>query len=717
MAPLKTRWRWLALAAPVAVGLLLLLSPLGRGLCLLSFDLLFLFRSQPEDVGRDNVIILNMDEGSCQELHQDPNKPWDRSVHAQLIRELKARGARVIVFDLLFDNPAPNPASDAQLAEAIRDHGNVVLASKLETTKDQTGLPKIQVLRPTDALATNSVSGIVNWHTESDQIIRRPFVDKDYTNLAWQAAVAFGRAPPNRLKQRWLNCYGPGGTLSQASYYRGSTPGLLPTNYFVGKAVFVGPASIITSKGPASDTHATAFSRWQNGRQTSGVELHATAFLNLIRGGWLQEFSPVTEVLTIVALGLVLGLGAFYAEPWRAALLSFLGVALIAAGVFPLASSFHRWFPWLIVCAGQLPVAFAICLIFHTQKLSLERDVLRRRVALAESLPTLTPTAEDRSSSTSLAGATTPSMEQVHIGISQPTPSPSDASALAPGALPVGGNSPPPIPNHRMLRRIGSGAYGEVWMAEDEIGSYHAVKVVFRNAFDSNTPYEREFRGIQKFTPISRSHPGFVHILHVGRNDPQRYFFYIMELGDDGTAGQRVDPQTYVADTLARRLQLRSRFSVSECARLGLDLAAALDHLHGHGLIHRDIKPSNIIYVNGLPKFADVGLVTTMTSAGKDASIVGTPGYLAPEGVGSASADIFSLGKLLYECCSGRDRMEFPALSGTLIADAALTPGFAALNGIILKACEFDVTKRYKTAAQLHADLSRISASTEPASQ
>ena len=46
-------------------------------------------------------------------------------------------------------------------------------------------------------------------------------------------------------------------------------------------------------------------------------------------------------------------------------------------------------------------------------------------------------------------------------------------------------------------------------------------------------PHAREFRGIQQFTPISRLHPGFVHILHVGRSEPAGCFYYIMELGDD----------------------------------------------------------------------------------------------------------------------------------------------------------------------------------------
>ena len=87
--------------------------------------------------------------------------------------------------------------------------------------------------------------------------------------------------------------------------------------------------------------------------------------------------------------------------------------------------------------------------------------------------------------------------------------------------------------------------------------------------------------------------------------------------------------------------------------------------MHRHGLVHRDIKPSNIIFVNGIPKLADIGLVARAEAT---LSLVGTEGYLPPEGPGTAQADIFSLGKVLYEMATGRDRQEFPELPTNLIA-------------------------------------------------
>src|SRR5262245_18368636 len=88
------------------------------------------------------------------------------------------------------------------------------------------------------------------------------------------------------------------------------------------------------------------------------------------------------------------------------------------------------------------------------------------------------------------------------------------------------------ITDHHQVRRIGSGSYGEVWLARNVIGTHRAVKIVFRAKFEDSAPYEREFRGIQKFEPVSRSHDGLVDVLQVGRNDELGYFYYIMELAD-----------------------------------------------------------------------------------------------------------------------------------------------------------------------------------------
>jgi hypothetical protein len=255
----------------------------------------------------------------------------------------------------------------------------------------------------------------------------------------------------------------------------------------------------------------------------------------------------------------------------------------------------------------------------------------------------------------------------------------------------------PEIPDHELLRPVGQGSYGEVWLARTVTGSFRAVKVVRRAAFPDARPYEREFNGLQKFEPISRSHPGLVNILHIGRNQAGEFFYSVMEVADDVMLGQAVDPEAYLPRTLANEIARRGRLPVEECIELGVRLAGALEYLHGSGLVHRDIKPSNIIFVNRVPKLADIGLVTRI---GTKATFVGTEGFLAPEGPGSPAADQYSLGKVLYEMSTGKGVDQFPELPTNLHGspEALLWMRF---NEVVLRACELQPAKRFRSVAEL----------------
>src|SRR6266404_5886788 len=99
-----------------------------------------------------------------------------------------------------------------------------------------------------------------------------------------------------------------------------------------------------------------------------------------------------------------------------------------------------------------------------------------------------------------------------------PTPSSAETTPRTDPGVFVS-SAPPLIPAHELLRRVGEGAYGEVWLARNVMGTFRAVKIVYRRSFSDDRPYEREFGGIKWFEPLSRSHPSQVDILHVGRND------------------------------------------------------------------------------------------------------------------------------------------------------------------------------------------------------
>lgn len=268
-----------------------------------------------------------------------------------------------------------------------------------------------------------------------------------------------------------------------------------------------------------------------------------------------------------------------------------------------------------------------------------------------------------------------------------PIPGEGDRSAL------------PLTPDHELLRRIGRGSYGEVWLARGATGAYRAVKIVRRESFDHDRPFEREFSGILKFEPLSRTHDSQVDILHVSRGEG--YFYYVMELADDQFTGQQINPGSYAPRTVKSDLFQRGKLPFEECVQISLALTTALQHLHSNGLVHRDVKPSNIIFVNGVPKLADIGLVTGIDAT---LSLVGTEGFAPPEGPGSPQADIYSLGKVLYEMATGKDRQDFPELP-TNVAALPESEALIELNAVIAKACRHHPDERYRSASDMHKDL------------
>jgi hypothetical protein len=497
------------------------------------------------------------------------------------------------------------------------------------------------------------------WYGED--VARQYFVGNEtQPSMPWVAAKVAGAAitkvPSAREPETWLKYYGPSRFLRWFSYSEVTNQ---PAGFFRDKCVFVGAGPKTLKALEEADVFPTPHRRW-GGELFPGVELGATAFLNLLHRNGLREWSPPGQVVLLLFSGLIIGFALALLRPGLAAAAACLVLlaCAISAGI-----AFHHnlWLSWTVIAFVQIPCGLAWSIGGHYYRLKFQKDVLTR---------TLEET-------TKLFEATKATARQKPVEL---------------------------VPNHALVRRVGKGAYGEVWLARNAVGVYHAAKIVQRRGFPADEPYEREFRGIQKFMPVSRSHPGFVHILHVGRNDDERYFFCVMEAGDDKTTGQRIDPETYSPKTLGTELEWRGKITPEECLQLGLALTLALEHLHQNQLIHRDIKPSNIIYVNGAPKFADIGLVTDIQSTAHDVSFLGTEGYIAPEGPGTASADVYALGKVLYEAAMGKDRRLFPEVP-TAVLEEPSEGLLRRLNEVIFKACEVAANERYQTAGEMHADL------------
>jgi TolB-like protein/tetratricopeptide (TPR) repeat protein len=264
----------------------------------------------------------------------------------------------------------------------------------------------------------------------------------------------------------------------------------------------------------------------------------------------------------------------------------------------------------------------------------------------------------------------------------------------------------PVIADYELIREIGHGSYGDVWLARGLTGVYRAVKIVWRDRFPDAEPFEREFKGLKKFMAASLPEAGQLALLHVGQNERAGFFFYVMELADDVQTGREVNPAKYAPLTLKELRAQRGRLPAEECVRIAIELTRALAGLHAQGLVHRDIKPSNVIMVGGVPKLADIGLVASTADA---LTYVGTSGFVPPEGPGKPAADVFALGRLLYELATGLDREDYPRLPQELakVPDRNL---LFALNDIILRCCEPMPEQRYADAAALLSDLEALRA-------
>jgi CHASE2 domain-containing sensor protein len=675
-------WRRALFGAAVCalVGLALQVFPgLGGWLAHWSYDLAAMLR--PRVAPPEEVVIVYMDEKSFSELGQDP-KSWDRKLHAALIDRLARDQARVVVMDVLLSDHG-TPSSNEELVRALRANGRVVLAAGFAPEDN----PDV-FIRTVDRPLPEFEAAAKHWGLSEvvgggAKVVRKYFQgEAREPGLPWVAATLAGaeatRSGADDAEDRWLNYYGPPGTLRGVSFSEATNQ---PPGYFRDKCVFIGSWRKAYYAHDRTDEFLTPH-RFHG--KMSGVEITATAFLNLLHRDWWSRLDVWSERLLTVAAGLLFGFGLRFFRPGVACALASAGILLLAAWAIPLAWQTRVWSAWMIPAGAQIPLALGWSCLAYTRRLRREKETLEEE---------LTKTAGQRA-----------------------------AAAPTPAA-----GAPSPVPDQILLKQIGRGGYGEVWLARNAVGLLHAVKIVHRRAFSSDVPYEREFKGIERFMPVSRSHPGLVQILHVGRNDAAGCFYYVMELADRGGAviSESVNSESvrrgdtaqlntgslitdYSPRTLASDLEQRGALPPAECARLGAALAAALEHLHQRQLVHRDIKPGNIIFVEGVPKLADIGLVTGISGSRDDTvSQVGTEGYVAPEGPGTAAADVYSLGKVLYEACMGQDRRRFPELP-TAVYDAADYEQRMALNEIIVRACATKVEERYRSAAELRVDLMKL---------
>jgi serine/threonine protein kinase len=210
---------------------------------------------------------------------------------------------------------------------------------------------------------------------------------------------------------------------------------------------------------------------------------------------------------------------------------------------------------------------------------------------------------------------------------------------------------------YRVEDVLGRGGMASVYLARDaELERPVAVKVLAEHLADQPDFHDRFLREARLAAQLS--HPNVVQVFDVGEEDGKP--FIVMECVE--------------GSTLADELKERGRLDPEEVVDLALQICGGLEHAHATGLVHRDIKPQNLLLrPDGAVKIADFGIArsgetTRLTQIG---SVLGTAAYLAPEqALGeevTASADIYSLGCVLYELLTGRTPYVFQTLSELVV--------------------------------------------------
>jgi predicted Ser/Thr protein kinase len=222
------------------------------------------------------------------------------------------------------------------------------------------------------------------------------------------------------------------------------------------------------------------------------------------------------------------------------------------------------------------------------------------------------------------------------------------------GAEPIkaAGERPPlKLGRYEVVRELGKGAMGIVYLAKDPlIGRLVALKTI-RAAAHADDDETREFQ--QRFVREAQAagilnHPAIVTVHDIGQDEATGVSFIAMEYVE----GQNLK------EVLAQGRPL----TFDDIGEIIAQIADALDFAHSKGIVHRDVKPANIILLEGnRAKIMDFGIAkiasgaANLTSTGQ---FLGTPNYMAPEQIKGSPVDgrtdIFSLGICLYECLTRR---------------------------------------------------------------
>ena len=274
----------------------------------------------------------------------------------------------------------------------------------------------------------------------------------------------------------------------------------------------------------------------------------------------------------------------------------------------------------------------------------------------------------------------------------------------------VTGNS---IAQYRILSSLGAGGMGQVYLAADtRLDRQVAIKVLSEELAGESSAMERFLREAKLASSLS--HPNITHIYEIGETGGVPYL--VMEYVEGEPLSSRI---------------ARGAMAASEAAGIGAQVAEALDAAHAKSIVHRYIKPANImIGARGHVKVLDFGLAKLQSKPRaseetqfltREGVVVGTVNYMSPEQALGQEADprsdIFSLGAVLYEMCTGRAPFGGNTVQETIGRLLQGAPEAMArfrydvpdwLDRIVRKCLQRSPDQRYQSAREVSIDLRAI---------
>ena len=341
----------------IGMGLACLRFSFGEPLMRLSYNLPFIVRS---NLDTDKFILVYLDEQSAKQLQQPIDDVWNRALHVRLLDRLTQDNARLVFYDIVFDQPAPDLAADVAFADSIGRNGKVILGATLDKIERMGGVSRKTVAAPTKPLRKAAAGwGILAFDpVDPDYGVREIFLGTSLIPSAtWKAAEVLGAGVTRESRETavkyWVNYYGPRDTFPSINFAQALDPEGLPPGYFKDKIVFIGGRSTVGSLALGRDEFATPYSTSSH-QFSPGLEIHATILLNLLRGEWLTRMSENWESILVVVTGLLVA-GLCVLRPTLATLSALLASVAIGCCACWIVWSKRIWLDWMVPVAVQIP--------------------------------------------------------------------------------------------------------------------------------------------------------------------------------------------------------------------------------------------------------------------------------------------------------------------------------------------------------------------------